>query len=443
MNKDISKTFTPFFVADRQASLQIIRGLEIPDGKKIGIMTHANTTNNFKNVMAQFPCSEKDYCEVIKKECPYKKDIKKCEEGKKFTEKVIKISDSGVFTKEGCMFEDYSKLFEEYEKMNVNYGIIIDYLKDKEKTVESAKSALKTYKSKDWTFKLIGVAQGNTVDEYVECYQTLKNLGFQYLAIGGLLEKKENTVRYVKIRDETLLHDVLKKIRDKDPESWLFALGSYAPSRHNLFLDIGIQGSDYKGWIFQYKKQNPDAKKGDLEARSSRYRQVRFFIENKIVTKNQDFGKWPKLLVIPCSKKKLASEGMLPAIERYQGQYFKILKKYVTDFSNNNGFDIAILSAKYGLLEPMDNIEYYNLKMDAIQAQSLKGSILKKLAKMNELKQYREVVINLGSHYIEAIEGYEKIFDNAVEFKFFEGRIGERQKQMKDWLEENKPLKSN
>jgi cytoplasmic iron level regulating protein YaaA (DUF328/UPF0246 family) len=125
----------------------------------------------------------------------------------------------------------------------------------------------------------------------------------------------------------------------------------------------------------------------------------------------------------------------LPSIERYQGQYFKILKNYVSDFSNNNGFDIAILSARYGLLEPMEDIEYYDLKMDAVQAQNLKKSVLEKLTQMNKSKQYREVAINLGSYYLDAIKGYEEIFDDSVEFKFFQGRIGERQRQMKDWFE--------
>ena len=136
MSNNHLKKFTPFFVADRQASLKILRGLTIPDENSIGIMTHANTSHNFKDVMGKFPCSDTDYCEIVKKRCPHKKDIMKCKEGQDFSNKLVTISDSGVFTKEGCMFDDYTQLFEEYEKMNVDYGIIIDYLKDKTRTME-------------------------------------------------------------------------------------------------------------------------------------------------------------------------------------------------------------------------------------------------------------------------------------------------------------------
>ncbi|ETA67184.1 Protein of unknown function (DUF328) [Methanolobus tindarius DSM 2278] len=435
MSWEDDKIFVPFFVSDRQASLRILRGLDIPKEKKIGIMTHANTSNNFKEVIANFPCSENEYCEIIGKDCPHNKDLNKCSKGKKYAQKIITISDSGVFTKEGCMFDDYEQLFEQYEKMKVHYGIMIDHLKDKEETLKSAKLAIETYNKEKRTFKIIGVAQGNSLDEYIECYQKLKEMGFEYVAVGGLLEKRENTVRYVRIRDESFLYNVLKAIRKIDPDGWIFALGSYAQSRHYNFLEIGVQGSDYKGWIFQYKKENKDAVKGDLEARKSRFRQVRTYILDNILNKRQSFGIWPKLMILPCSKRKADFEDEIPAIERYEGQYFRIIKNYIDDFSNCDGFDIAILSAKYGLIEPMEKIENYDLKMNDSIALELNKSVIKKLKVMNKKKQYKEVAINLGETYFKAINGYEKIFGDNTELTIFEGKIGKRQQQMKKWLD--------
>ena len=104
MSWEKENKFIPFFVADRQASLRILRGLDIPEGKKIGIMTHANTTDNFKNVVAEFPCSDNEYCEIIGNNCPYNKNINNCIPGQQYVRKIIKISDSGVFTKEGFIF---------------------------------------------------------------------------------------------------------------------------------------------------------------------------------------------------------------------------------------------------------------------------------------------------------------------------------------------------
>ena len=125
----------------------------------------------------------------------------------------------------------------------------------------------------------------------------------------------------------------------------------------------------------------------------------------------------------------------IPAIDRYEGQYFRIIKKYISDFSNNDGFDVAILSAKYGLLQPMDEIHDYDLKMNDSIAASLNESIIEKLASMNKEKQYKEVAINLGKSYFKAIDGYDDIFGKNTELTIFEGKIGERQQQMINWLE--------
>jgi hypothetical protein len=277
----------PFFVADRPASLQIIRGLRIPPDKRIGLMTHANTTEYFKRILAQFPCSERNYCEVKRRVCPNNKDISLCEAGLNFREKVITMADSGVFTKEGCMFSSYQDLYNEYEKMNVDYGIMIDYLKDKERTLRSAEEALNTYEKYDWNFRIVGVAQGLSCEDYIDCYLQLRDMGFRFIAIGGLLRKRENSARYVQVRDEGLLWSVLSEIREIDPHGWVFALGCYAPSRHHRLLELGVFGSDYKGWIFQYCKRHPNAKRGNKNARKSRYLQVRRFICENIFSKSQ------------------------------------------------------------------------------------------------------------------------------------------------------------
>ena len=132
-------------------------------------MTHANTSRNFHELFGKF-------------------------ENK--NDNIKKICDSGVFTKMGCMM-DYTDLFDIYKKMDVEYGIMIDFFNDKDKTIESAEVAMDKYNEK-YQFELVGVAQGNTIEEYLECYDGLKSLGFEKIAVGGLLKKNINSARYVK-----------------------------------------------------------------------------------------------------------------------------------------------------------------------------------------------------------------------------------------------------
>ena len=97
--------FTPFFVADRPMSLKILSGLSLSPDQSIGIMAHANTSENFMNLLSKFPCVDKENCDVINGPCMCNGDIEKCQKGKLFKKSIIKMSDSGAFQKNGCCFE--------------------------------------------------------------------------------------------------------------------------------------------------------------------------------------------------------------------------------------------------------------------------------------------------------------------------------------------------
>ncbi|MCI0530064.1 MAG: hypothetical protein L0Y56_21690, partial [Nitrospira sp.] len=166
----------------------------------------------------------------------------------------IKICDSGIFTREGATLS-YREMFEAYKRMGVEYGIMIDVFQDAQATLISAREALEVYEPYRDTFNLVGVAHGLTVEEYLECYRGLRELGFTYIAVGGLLHRVEETVRYTQVRDEDFMYEVIGTIRAEFPDDWLFALGCFHPGRLQEFQARNVWG-DYKGWIFQYRKRN-------------------------------------------------------------------------------------------------------------------------------------------------------------------------------------------
>ena len=149
----------PFFVVDRPASLLILKGIFLKYSNiKVGLMSHAFVSKNFQNIFKEFPYNipllYED--ETLNKN----EDI--------LAEHLIKMCDSGVFSKNGC-YIDYEELFNIYEKMSVDYGIMIDALKDSRATIESAERALRAYNKRKYRFKLVAVAQGREIDEYLEC----------------------------------------------------------------------------------------------------------------------------------------------------------------------------------------------------------------------------------------------------------------------------------
>ncbi len=251
----------PFFVADRPMSLRILKGLPLQQypGVRIGIMAHANTTLNFQKALKEYPCDDLARCDAIGgKPCPYQNEDERseCEQRKYIREHTIKMCDSGIFTREGATLS-YEELFAAYARMDVKYGIMIDVFQQCQATLENAKEAIKAYepyKNKD-SFKLVGVAQGESEEEYLNCYEQLKQLGFEHIAVGGLLRRTKNTVRYVSVRNEKFMFWVLAELRKRYQDDWLFALGCLSPTRIHRLKELKVW-ADYKGWIFQYKKRN-------------------------------------------------------------------------------------------------------------------------------------------------------------------------------------------
>jgi len=234
----------PFFVADRPASLSILKGVLLRHpNTRVGIMTHVFTSKNLHRIFAEFPFQPGLLHE----------DEKLVRNESVLAESLVKMTDSGIFSKDGCTI-DYDELFCRYEEIRTDYGIIIDVFRDAMATLKSAERALRAYdgKRKRRSFKLVAVAQGNNIEEYLECFRKLRE-NFEYIAIGGLLRKRENTARYVYVRNKDLLRTVLESIRKEFNPPWIFALGCYHPSRHQAFEHLGVWGSDYKGWIFQYQ----------------------------------------------------------------------------------------------------------------------------------------------------------------------------------------------
>jgi hypothetical protein len=390
---------TPFFVADRPASLRILRGVPLGDYEgKLGIMAHANTSENFQRILRQFPCAPELHPDGCDEHC------------KRLQKRVTKICDSGVFTKQGCPME-YDALFEVYARMGVDFGIIVDTLRDRKATLKSAQEAMRVYRQQPRSFKLIGVAQGNSPREYLECYRALKAIGFEHIAVGGLLKKRENTSHYVYVQSADRLARILGAIRAEYPTDWLFALGCYHPTRHLMFQRLGLFGADYKGWIFNYKARNG---LGATKAQRSRFSQVRQFISSQIYDSGfylngaaaeveQARGKGETLVVVSCGARKVWDDkpghGPVAARNAYTGLFFRRNREYAELF----GDGWAILSAKHGLVKPNSRIpRNYNNRFhrgsQTVTTRHLRQQILER-----GFHRYSRVVVLGGKEYGEAL----------------------------------------
>ena len=394
-------TVKPLFVVDRPASLRILSGLKGSENK-FGILAHAFTSDNFKEKFKEFDIAS------------------------------VKIGDSGIYQGKDISYEN---LFLEYVKMGVTHGIIKDCYKDSKQTLISAKQAIRIYnEGKEqglYNFELLGVAQGNTVAEYIDNYNAQKDLGFKTVAIGGLLYKIENHKRMVKVKSNVFLRNVLAGIRKLYPDDKLFPLGVFNRNRMQLFYDLDVWAADYKGWIFKYNKEESDR-------RGNRFGQTRKYIRSEILNYIDKF--WEnaakpkpeifddtrkrkqnrKLLIVSCSKKKTSKPGK--AINVYDGTAFKLIKKY---YKSHNHLDVKIISAKYALIDKRDKIEPYDCMMTGEASEIYRQILGDDLRRIVE--PYSDIMVFGGKHY-------KNVLPVDLKVEKTKGKIGEQLRQLKIWL---------
>src|SRR5437870_5541177 len=110
------------------------------------------------------------------------------------------------------------------------------------------------------------------------------------------------------------------------------------------------------------------------------------------------------LLIVTCSQRKRSAPELLPALERYDGIFFRILRKARREGHWSDTLDVLIISAKYGLLELDTVIENYDLRMTVGQAKQLQHVVTPLLIKRVTALAHTEIFLNVGKTYYEAIE---------------------------------------
>jgi hypothetical protein len=131
----------------------------------------------------------------------------------------------------------------------------------------------------------------------------------------------------------------------------------------------------------------------------------------------------------------------LPAIERYDGPIFQVLRKFLREFPKDaRKLDAYILSAKFGLIPSQRQIPCYDLPMDSQRATELNPKVIAAAQKIFARNCYDKVFICLGEKYHLAIKGFDSIIQKNLELTVAAGSSGRRQSSLRDWLRGGLPL---
>jgi len=143
-----------------------------------------------------------------------------------------------------------------------------------------------------------------------------------------------------------------------------------------------------------------------------------------------------RLLILSCSERKHTSKELLPAIERYNGPVFFLLRRFLRDCPDKaESLDVYILSAAHGLIPSSHLIAPYDQKMIKYRACQLQPHVL---ATFGELMQnnYTSLCLVMGKAYLAALEGWRELVPTNLALMVAKGPMGVKQAQLKNWLEE-------
>ena len=136
------------------------------------------------------------------------------------------------------------------------------------------------------------------------------------------------------------------------------------------------------------------------------------------------------LLIQSCSATKESVDTPVPALDLYDGYFFRIIKKALRADQFQTGLDIIIISAEHGIVETNDKIGYYDRRMDTDRANELNDEVVSAIAKRVTDNEYDKVWVNLGKDYLPAVDGIEAAVD--VPIRYIEGSgIGMKGKRLK------------
>lgn len=133
-----------------------------------------------------------------------------------------------------------------------------------------------------------------------------------------------------------------------------------------------------------------------------------------------------------CSQTKREARGLLPAIDRYDGSSYRVLRSYLREREWPSNLSVAILSARYGLVGGITGIEHYVEWMTSSRASELAPQCVHTLSAWAEV--HNSVHFSLGKDYLPAVTpAIEKNLRDKAEI--FEGGIGMKLSQIKGLLE--------
>ena len=146
-------------------------------------------------------------------------------------------------------------------------------------------------------------------------------------------------------------------------------------------------------------------------------------------------------LILSCSDRKSADPNPRPALERYDGPVFRIVRRYLRDHPGALGhsLEVAIISAQYGLIWPETELPPYDRRMTRTRAQELQREIVPTMRDWAASHAQGEIFMMLGKNYQPAVQPIHSWLPIHAKLIVSVGGSGKQQSQLARWLDHRPP----
>jgi hypothetical protein len=142
-----------------------------------------------------------------------------------------------------------------------------------------------------------------------------------------------------------------------------------------------------------------------------------------------------RLLVISCSKRKRLDSRLMPAIDRYDGPTFRVLRCFLREHPEHAP-EVLIISAEYGLLSADSRIPFYNRAINATRAKELRPLVAVDFRRIFSTSGWSRIGICLGKQYLTAFSDAAAMIGKGTNMHYLGGGLGKRLSLLFWWLRE-------
>lgn len=140
-----------------------------------------------------------------------------------------------------------------------------------------------------------------------------------------------------------------------------------------------------------------------------------------------------RIVITSCSKRKICDDRLLPAIHRYDGPGFRLLRRYLREQAEP--LDIFVLSAKFGLVSHKKRIPFYEQTLTKDNVDSLAAKVSGQAHVLfDQSSAPKHVFVNLGRVYLDAFEQTINQLTLGSCITLASGPSGRRLSELHDWL---------